>query len=85
MKEYIVARVYEHADYILNENCTVRSCGKKFSVSKSTVHKDVTERLEALNPQLAENVRNVLEINLEQRHLRGGTATKNKYLLNRPS
>lgn len=80
MKDYIKARVYELADYILVNKATVRSCGKKFNISKSTVHKDVTERLMMLNPILAKQVYAVLETNLDERHLRGGVATKNKYL-----
>lgn len=79
MKDYIEERVYELAHYIISTNSTVRSAAKKFRVSKSTVHKDVTERLLELNPVMAAEVKNVLESNKAERHLRGGMATKEKY------
>ena len=66
-------------EYIFEEKATVRACAKKFGVSKSTVHKDVSERLKALSPALYEDVRSVLLKNKEERHLRGGMATKEKY------
>ena len=69
MKDYIEERVLELAHYIINTNSTVRSTAKKFRVSKSTVHKDVTERLLEIN----------LENNTAERHLRGGMATREKY------
>ena len=80
MKDYIEERVLELAHYIVNTNSTVRAAAKKFRVSKSTVHKDITERLLELNPALALEVKNVLESNKAERHLRGGMATKEKYL-----
>ena len=79
MKDYIEERVLELSHYIVNTNSTVRAAAKKFRVSKSTVHKDVTERLLEVNPALALEVKNVLENNKAERHLRGGLATKEKY------
>ena len=67
------------AEYIIENGATVRSAAKKFGVSKSTVHKDVSERLRRLNPKLYIEVKAVLEKNKQERHLRGGKATKEKY------
>lgn len=64
------------ANYIIEENATVRQTAKKFKISKSTVHKDVTERLMSINPSLAGQVRAVLDVNKSQRHIRGGMATR---------
>ncbi len=80
MKEYIEERAVEVANYIIKSNATVRQTAKQFGISKSTVHKDITDRVEHINPQLARKVRTVLEVNKAQRHIRGGMATKNKYL-----
>ena len=80
MKDYIVERVLELAEYILENKSTVRKAAKKYNVSKSTVHKDVTERLSVLNPVLAARVHRILEKNKAERHIRGGLATKEKYL-----
>lgn len=66
-------------EYILEHKATVRSAAKKFGVSKSTVHKDVSERLGYINKRLYLDVKKILEINKAQRHIRGGFATKNKY------
>ena len=79
MKDYIEERVLELARYIITTNSTVRAAARKFRVSKSTVHKDVTERLLELNPGLAAEVKDVLESNKAERHLRGGMATREKY------
>lgn len=79
MKPYIEERAIEAAKFIIHENATVRETAKKFGISKSTVHKDVTERLEKINPKLAMEARKVLELNKSERHLRGGLATKEKY------
>jgi putative DeoR family transcriptional regulator (stage III sporulation protein D) len=79
MKDYIEERVMELAHYIINTNSTVRATAKKFRVSKSTVHKDVTERLLEINPGLASEVKDVLDNNKAERHLRGGMATREKY------
>ena len=69
------------ADYIIKKNATVRSAAGKFGISKSTVHKDVTERLKNVNRGLYNEVKEILEKNKAERHLRGGEATKMKYLL----
>ena len=79
MKDYIEERVLELAHYIIDTGSTVRAAAKKFRVSKSTVHKDVTERLLEINPGLASGVKDVLENNKAERHLRGGMATREKY------
>ena len=63
----------------MEEGATVRQAAKKFGISKSTVHKDVTERLEQVNASLARDARKVLDINKSERHIRGGQATKAKY------
>ncbi len=67
------------AEYIIETNATVRNAGKVFGISKSTVHQDVTSRLEKVNPELHRRVREVLEKNKQERHIRGGMATKRKY------
>ena len=67
-------------EYITANNATVRSAAKAFGISKSTVHKDVTERLAQVNPSLAAETRKVLDVNKSERHIRGGLATKEKYL-----
>ena len=79
MKDYIEERVLELAQYIIDTNATVRCVAKKYRVSKSTVHKDVTERLRHENPQLYKQVKKILEKNKQERHIRGGMATKRKY------
>lgn len=80
MKGIVEERAAMLGEYILKSKATVRSAAKKFGVSKSTVHKDVSERLKYINPSLYKEVKNVLELNKSQRHIRGGLATKNKYL-----
>lgn len=80
MKEYIEERALGIANYIIEHDATVRQTAKAMGVSKSTVHKDVTERLEQLNPALAKEVRGVLDVNKSERHIRGGMATREKYL-----
>lgn len=67
------------ARYIIETQATVRSAAPKFRVSKSTVHKDITERLLEINPALAADVKLILENNKAERHIRGGNATKKKY------
>lgn len=79
MKEYIEERVIELANYIIDNKTTVRFAAKKFGISKSTVHKDVTERLEKINASLMSEVKAILEENKAERHIRGGEATKAKY------
>jgi len=80
MQEYIRKRVLEICEYILDSANTVRQTAAVFGVSKSTVHKDMTERLPIINKELANQVREVLEKNKAERHLRGGEATKRKYM-----
>jgi putative DeoR family transcriptional regulator (stage III sporulation protein D) len=79
MQEYIQKRVLEICTYILETQATVRQAAQVFGVSKSTVHKDMTERLPSLNKELAQQVKKVLDYNKAERHLRGGEATRNKY------
>ena len=80
MRDYIEERAIEIANYIIQEKATIRQKAKKFGVSKSTVHKDVTERLVQINPSLAHEARKVLDTNKSERHIRGGLATREKYL-----
>ena len=80
MKGYIEERAIEIARYIIDNHTTVRQAAKHFGISKSTVHKDCTERLVQVNPSLAAEVRKVLDVNKSERHIRGGLATKEKYL-----
>ena len=80
MKDYIEERVLELAHYIVETGATVRSTAAKVRVSKSTVHKDITERLQEINPGLAAEVKEVLDNNKAERHIRGGLATREKYL-----
>ena len=80
MKQYIEKRAIEIGTYIVDKNATVRQAAKAFGVSKSTVHKDVAERLVLINPTLAAEARKVLDMNKSERHIRGGLATKEKYL-----
>ena len=79
MKTYIEERAMEIARYIIDNNTTVRQAAKHFGISKSTVHKDVTERLVQVNPTLAAQARKVIDVNKSERHIRGGLATKEKY------
>ena len=80
MKDYIEERAINIANYIIENNATVRQTAKEFGISKSTVHKDVTERLMQVNPTLAKEARKVLDVNKSERHIRGGLATREKYL-----
>jgi len=80
LKDYIEERAVGIANYIIDYNATVRQTAKAFGVSKSTVHKDVTERLSQINPSLAKEARKVLDVNKSERHIRGGMATKEKYM-----
>ena len=80
MKDYIEERAIKIANYIIENNATVRQTAKEFGISKSTVHKDVTDRLVQLNPSLAAEARKVLDVNKSERHIRGGLATREKYL-----
>ena len=80
MEGCIEERVVEIARYIVEHKATVRETAKAFGISKSTVHKDVTERLVRVNKNLAEAAREVLDVNKSERHIRGGMATREKYL-----
>ncbi|MDR0840585.1 MAG: sporulation transcriptional regulator SpoIIID [Christensenellaceae bacterium] len=79
MYSYIEERVLREADYIIDHEVTVRAAAREFKISKSTVHKDMVERLKTLDPQRAKAVGNILRHNKEVRHIRGGMATYRKY------
>ena len=79
MKSYIETRAVEIANYIVENNATVRQAAKQFGISKSTVHKDLSERLPGFNRPLYHQVKRVLDENKAQRHIRGGIATREKY------
>lgn len=80
MKDYIEERAVEIAYYIIENQATVRQTARQFGVSKSIIHKDCTDRLSQLNPGLACDVRQVLNVNKQEHHIRGGLATREKYL-----
>ena len=80
LKDYIEERALEIASYIIENQATVRQTARQFGVSKSTIHNDVTDRLSQINPQLAKEARKVLDFNTQERHIRGGLATREKYL-----
>ena len=80
MKGNVEERAVKLGEYIIEKKTTVRDSAKVFGISKSTVHKDLTARLPRLNPGLYKDVRAVLDVNKEERHLRGGEATRRKYL-----
>jgi putative DeoR family transcriptional regulator (stage III sporulation protein D) len=80
MQEHIRERVLTLSNYIIESGATVRQTASKYGISKSTVHKDMTERLPQLNEVTASRVRSILDKNKAQRHLRGGEATRQKYL-----
>lgn len=79
MKGIVEQRAIELAEYIIENKTTVRDAAKKFGISKSTVHIDVSERLKKVNPSLYNDVRKILDINKAERHIRGGMATKQKF------
>ena len=79
MNDDVKERVIRAAEYMVKTGATVRAAAQKFGYSKSTVHKDVAERLRYIDDELFFKVRKVLDINLKERHLRGGEATKRKY------
>ena len=79
MKDYIENRVLEVAKYIIESKATIRRTAKVFGVSKSTIHKDMTERLPTINPQIANEAKTILDLNKSERHIRGGRATRLKY------
>ena len=72
-------RCVQMATYMIENESTVRSVAKKFGISKSTVHKDITVNLRRINPELYANVKRILDINKQERHIRGGEATRRKY------
>lgn len=80
MKDNVEERAVQLGEYIAKTNATVRLAAKKYNISKSTVHKDVSERLKTINAPLYREVRKVLDTNKEERHIRGGKATREKYL-----
>jgi len=79
LKDYIEERVLEVANYIIDSKATIRKTAKIFGVSKSTIHKDKTERLPKINPTIAKEAKLILDLNKSERHIRGGKATKMKY------
>ncbi|MDD6327182.1 MAG: sporulation transcriptional regulator SpoIIID [Lachnospiraceae bacterium] len=79
MRDYIEQRALEIGKYIIREGATVRQAAKKFGISKSTVHKDLTDRLMEIDSMLAGQARAVLDVNKSERHIRGGLATREKY------
>jgi sporulation transcriptional regulator SpoIIID len=79
LKDYIEERVLEVANYIIDSKATIRKTAKVFGVSKSTIHKDMTERLPKINPEIAKEAKNILDLNKAERHIRGGKATRMKY------
>ena len=79
LKDYIEERVLEVAQYIIDSKATIRKTAKVFGVSKSTIHKDMTERLPKINPVIAQKAKIILDLNKAERHIRGGKATKLKY------
>lgn len=79
MKDYIEERARALAQYIIENRATVRDAARKFAMSKSSVHKDVTYRLQKISPALYAEAKKVLDHNKEERHIRGGMATKRKY------
>ena len=81
MSDYIKKRVLEESIYIINTEDTIREVAKKFNVSKSTVHKDLTDRLKEIDDEVYIKVSNILKYHLDIRHIRGGESTKRKYLL----
>ena len=85
MREDVHLRVMRAAEHILETGATVRACAREFGVSKTTIHKDVTERLKQIDSELAARTQQVLERNKRERHIRGGRATREKFLRRRES
>ena len=79
MQDFMEKRACDLAVYIIENQTTIRAAAKQFGISKSTVHKDLTERLKRCNHGLYLQVKQVLEVNKAERHIRGGNATRNKY------
>lgn len=80
MYDYIIRRVLLIAEYIVDNKATVRAAGEHFNVSKSTVHSDMIKRLKAIDEEMYNKVREVLEFNYSVRHIRGGESTKQLYV-----
>ena len=80
MKDYIAKRTLDVANFMVETNSTVRGAAARFGVSKSTVHKDISERLKMISPTVYMQVKKLLETNKSERHIRGGNATKIKYM-----
>ena len=78
-EDCVEKRALEIGEYIIEHKATIRTAAKHFGISKSTVHKDVSQRLIHIAPQMHTQVKEILEFNKSQRHIRGGLATKNKY------
>ena len=85
MREEVHLRVMQAAEHILETGATVRACAREFGVSKTTIHKDVTERLKQIDSELAARTQQVLERKKRERHIRGGRATREKFLRRRES
>ena len=83
MRFYGKERCEVLAEYVIETKSTVRTAAQHFGISKSTVHKDLSQKLKYLNPRLYDNVKEILELNKSERHLRGGEATRQKYLKKR--
>ena len=83
MTDTIDQRTCDLAVYMIENGATVRAAAKHFGICKSTVHKDLSQRLPRCNPSLYQEVRKVLDTNKAQRHIRGGMATKRKYMVNK--
>ena len=79
LRDYIIERVILLAQYIIENKSTVRATAKKFGISKSTVHKDMQQHLKKINKSMYNDVKEILDTNKKERHIRGGLATKQKY------
>ncbi|MBE5749599.1 MAG: stage III sporulation protein D [Clostridiales bacterium] len=79
MREDIIDRIIEEGNYVAETGATVRAAAEVFGISKSTIHKDVSDRLKSIDKELYRRVKKVLDKNLSERHIRGGEATKRKY------
>lgn len=82
MMVYVEERTIEEANFIIQTKCTIRACAAHFKVSKATVHRDMTDRLITLKPELYRQVRRILDDNFANKHIRGGEVTKNRILQN---
>ena len=80
MQDYLISRIVQEAEFIIRTGATVRKTAKIYCLGKSTVHKDVTDRLKTIDKDLYEKVNAILKKNLAERHIRGGEATRKKYL-----